>query len=454
MMLRNQIKLIDVTATVTFLYFMLSSVEASRTSPAIAKAKALISTNQLGVSSDPNRHAPLWADEDEIPIKATPSKGSDTGVEPIDEVSKDVPKEWEHLHHVGRALEHLDNPEDAPEEVFTLPKITSAMIMQSLVSIFMSLICLLMCAFGYTRVKTDLRIPPNDGQDHSPDLLNRGAWRFGLFDCIHDSKICMISCCCPIIRWSDTMRMAGLMTFWSAILIMGFLYAINPLTGGLTLLVMLCIATYRRQQMRKLFGMISGDHTSVCEDCCVYFWCSCCAIAQEARQLEEAYAVGYPLQIKEPLRVPQQSQPSYMVPQQSQRLMEYQQPSPMPQPSWGQPQPQPVMQQPIMQQQPMMMPSLPPAQPVMSQPMMVSQGSMGSLPPTQSMPMQSMQSLPPQNVQSLPPVQYVQSLPPVQYQEQQFVSGPPVMGSPMGQPMPRGTPPGSLQSMPPTTYQQ
>jgi len=379
---------------VTFLYFLLNAVESSRTSPAVLKAKAFISTKD-----EPNRHPPLWTDEEaeKLPVKATKAEGTDTGVEAVDDVSKDVPKEWEHFHKAGKALEHLDNPEDAPKEVFTLPKITGSMIMQSLVSIFMSMICLLCCAFGYTRVKTDSRYPPNDGQDHSPNALNRGTWRYGLCEFNGaDTKLCFISCCCPIIRWSDTMRMSGLMTFWSAIFIMGFLYAISALTGGLTLLLMLCLTTYRRQQLRRFFGMKSGDHTTLCEDCCFYCWCSCCAIAQEARQLEEAYAVGYPLQIKEPLRSPPPMQPLSMqpamqpLPPPSARFQYTpESPKPMPAPSWG------TAPAPALQQQPMMisqqpMPSLPPAQP-MSGSVFVN---------TQGMPMQS---LPPQSAQSLPP---------------------------------------------------
>lgn len=450
---------------VACLYLVLSTIEGARTTPSGVQTKALIGTNHLTVSGDPKTGAPLWETEagKDIPVKATEKGvGSDTGIEPVDEVSKDVPKEWEHFHRVGKALEHLGNPQDAPKEVFVMPKISVAMITQSLLSIFSSMLLTLCCAFAYTRIKEDRRVPLNDGEEHSPNALNRGTWRFGLFDCIHDSKICIISCCCPCIRWSDTMRMAGLMGFWAALILMAFLNAISPITGGITMLVMLCMATYRRQQIRKLFGIKGGDHTSMFEDCCVYCWCSCCAIVQEARQLEEAYAVGYPLQIKEPLR-PQYSGRGQMQPLQSQRL-DYMPPQPSqrlvneePRPIWGswtaptsigppssQPLPQPGMmvQQPqvIMSQQPMG--SLPPAQ--------MSPQPMGSLPPPQKSPQPmyaqpvSVPSLPPQ---SLPP-QSVQSLPPVQYQQQQFVAGPPVM---MGQPLPMGTPPGSMQSMGPTS---
>lgn len=234
------------------------------------------------------------------------------------------------------------------------------------------------------------------------------------------------------------MRMAGLMAFWTAIIVMGFLYAVSPYTGGLALLVMLCLVTYRRQQVRQLFGMNSGGMTTMGEDCCVYIFCSCCAIVQEARQLEEAYAVGYPLQIKAPMappmsqrplpmpsqRLPSQvltlpSQPlqsqriEYMQPQASQRLVEpqYQAQRSMPQASWGQaPQQQPVMQQ-----------------------------------PTYLQPSYSQQSLPPVSQSVIRPPQSMQSLPPVQYQQQpQFASNQQTFR----------TPTGSMQSMPPTNYQQ
>jgi len=444
---------------VACLCLVLSAVDASRTPPAGVQAKALISKTSLTVSDKPNEHRPLWENKDtkKIPVpKMDKSDGTKTGIEPIDDVSKEVPKDWEHLHTVAKTLKKIsDDPEKVTEHKF--PKITGTIIMQSLVSIFMSMICLLICAFGYTRVKKDAVYPPQDGTDHSVQALSTGKWRYGMFDCMHDSHICLISCCCPCIRWSDTMRMAGLMAFWTAIFVMGFLGAASSLTGGLALLVMLCLATYRRQQVRKLFGMNSGDATSYCEDCCLYIFCSCCAIAQEARQLEEAYAVGYPLQIKEPLRPQSQRREeplmsaTRMQPPPSQRIdyqpqsqpqrVEYQSQSQLqrsPQPSWGQVQ-QPQWQPQPQMAQPQPMTSLPPARP---------QQMMASLPPAQfgSQPLLSQQVImPPQSMQSMP----LQGAP-VQYQQQPFMSAP--MGAPMTSLPPAGSPMGSMQSLGPTQY--
>lgn len=288
------------------------------------------------------------------------------------------------------------------------------------------MICVLLCAFGYDRVKTDSRYSlgtnplgysPQAGEAHSQDALNRGTWRWGLFECFGDIKICMISCICPCIRWSDTMRMAGLMGFWIAIILMSFLYALSPFVGGISSLIMLAIVTYRRQEIRKLFRM-NSDGTTWCEDCCTYMWCSCCAIVQEARQLEEAYAVGYPLAvIKEypasSRYVPQQWQPQ---PQQSDRRP---MPPPasqplLPPPGAGYPMPPPAPQ------------PLPGAGP----PMIIQQGQpmMNMGPPMAGQPM----------IAAGPPMTYPG--PPIQMQAQPKFAP---MGPPMSQPMAMGTPPGS-----------
>lgn len=411
--------------TVVCLYLVLNAIEGSRTPPVdhLGKnGKALIGTKQLAVSG-----------------------------QPIDDAAKEVPDQLKDNTGIGQTMDSLEHLNDhlndisvsekevrIPERRIPLPqisKISGAMILQSIISIFMAMICTLLCAFGYDRVKTDSRYSlgtnplgysPQAGEEHSQDALKRGTWRWGLFECFGDIKICMISCICPCIRWSDTMRMAGLMGFWIAIILMSFLYALSPFVGGISSLIMLAIVTYRRQELRKLFRM-NSDGTTWCEDCCTYMWCSCCAIVQEARQLEEAYAVGYPLAvIKEYPASSSRSQQRQPQPQLSDRLPmppPASQPLPPP-PGAGYPMPPPAPQ-----------PLRGAGPPMSMQPMM----SMG--PPMAGPPM-TYQSMPPRSVQSLGPG------PPMQMQAQpQFAS----MGPPMGQPMPMGTPPGSIQSMGPTT---
>lgn len=125
------------------------------------------------------------------------------------------------------------------------------------------------------------------------EVPGQGTWRFGLFSCFyaHPAMVC-VACCCPSIRWADTMRMAGVYTFWMGFLIFAGLSLLAPVTFGLSGLALLVLATWKRRHLRRLFNM-STDYSTVALDCCTYLCCTCCAIVQEAQQLEEAYAVKH-----------------------------------------------------------------------------------------------------------------------------------------------------------------
>merc|ERR1719379_1318290 len=105
---------------------------------------------------------------------------------------------------IGQTTDTLDKLDDisVSEKEVRIPlpqisQISGTLILQSIVSIFMSMICVLLCAFGYSRVKTDSQYPPQDGEEHSQNALSQGTWRWGLFDCFKaDIKICLVSCLC------------------------------------------------------------------------------------------------------------------------------------------------------------------------------------------------------------------------------------------------------------------
>jgi len=52
------------------------------------------------------------------------------------------------------------------------------------------------------------------------------------------------------------------------------------------------VGSHYRHRVREMFGMEQTWGTAV-GDCCAYWWCAPCAIVQEARQIEEAYAVDH-----------------------------------------------------------------------------------------------------------------------------------------------------------------
>lgn len=128
------------------------------------------------------------------------------------------------------------------------------------------------------------------------------AWAYGLFDCSgatgEDLPICGMACCCPIIRWADTMSNPKVATsepkapqtglgFWQAIGIALALVFLSPFTGGLSSLLLFSIMMYYRHKLRQIFRHSPGTLGSFCYD----FWglccCTCCAIVQEAREVEK-----------------------------------------------------------------------------------------------------------------------------------------------------------------------
>lgn len=131
-------------------------------------------------------------------------------------------------------------------------------------------------------------------QQHSISLLNQGTWRFGLFDCLEaDRVVCCVACFCPSIRWADTMRMAGVYSFWVGLLVFASLLNLSSATAGVSYLVLLIVVVRKRQDLRRLFAM-KEDYATMATDCCSYFCCMCCTLIQDARQMEEAYALNHP----------------------------------------------------------------------------------------------------------------------------------------------------------------
>eukprot|EP01101_Sappina_pedata_P013163 TRINITY_DN9447_c0_g1_i1.p1 TRINITY_DN9447_c0_g1~~TRINITY_DN9447_c0_g1_i1.p1 ORF type:complete len:155 (+),score=15.42 TRINITY_DN9447_c0_g1_i1:30-467(+) len=108
-------------------------------------------------------------------------------------------------------------------------------------------------------------------------LLNEGAkrdWTSGLCGCFSDMSSCCLSCCCPCIQFgSNAEKINGsnsvlMCCLW--IVAAHFCCASN-LVGG-----------FFRSELREKNG-IEG---STCGDFCTHCCCTCCSLAQEARELE------------------------------------------------------------------------------------------------------------------------------------------------------------------------
>lgn len=122
---------------------------------------------------------------------------------------------------------------------------------------------------------------------------NNGLYfAYGLFSCDHcfghHAHVCLCAFCCAPLRLADTWNKEPsplVKSFWSALIIVACLAGLNQLTFGFTGIVLLGICVHLRQKMRQKYGLESGGSTWVF-DCCSWFWCPFCTMAQEARQVE------------------------------------------------------------------------------------------------------------------------------------------------------------------------
>lgn len=125
-----------------------------------------------------------------------------------------------------------------------------------------------------------------------------GDFRYHLLEPVEDLGICCLACWCPFIRWADTIRMLGFLQFWVGLAVVLGLSLLSPFTGGLGGIALLCVFIVYRQKFREFFGLPHGNCGTVTSDCCAYMCCTCCAIVQEARMVEHAYALNYPPEVK------------------------------------------------------------------------------------------------------------------------------------------------------------
>lgn len=165
-----------------------------------------------------------------------------------------------------------------------------AMVIQALISWVLFMIIALIVV--HTCYKRGL---PNEKDDDFKGNAKH-TLESGHFGCFEDSYICFCSCCCMAIRWSDTISHAGLHAFWTAFALFALFGLLNDFTyGGFFFGIFTCaLMTYCRQQLREKFGLPHFDVATVVIDCCYICWCPCCAVAQEARAVKEAYLAGKP----------------------------------------------------------------------------------------------------------------------------------------------------------------
>jgi len=108
--------------------------------------------------------------------------------------------------------------------------------------------------------------------------------------------ICFWACCCPGIRWADTMSKLSIHKFWPAFWFLTALYCISfiPLAALPAQFLIVCYMTYHRQEFRKKFNFEFQGGATWAADLFAYCCCMCCAVAQEARHTRQACLAGHP----------------------------------------------------------------------------------------------------------------------------------------------------------------
>lgn len=125
----------------------------------------------------------------------------------------------------------------------------------------------------------------------SEQEVRQDEFQWGAFDaseCGRDWKICGCAMFCPWVRWSATAShpQISFINFFIGLGIMAFLSSASSITFGATIPLLILIAVLCRQRIRNSYGLPYGKIETFAWDCLLWACCPCCAIAQEARQIE------------------------------------------------------------------------------------------------------------------------------------------------------------------------
>jgi len=161
----------------------------------------------------------------------------------------------------------------------------SAALLRICVSIVVQALLIALFSFLYVKHKPASVVELEEGS--KKESLD-GDFKHNLFDCLETPRLSVFTFCCCGIRWADSMRMLGELTFISAIAIWLGVEVLGAILGGIFGWLMLAaVGMMYRQKIRKAFGMPSSTYL-MSLDFASWLCCMCCTIVQETRQVEEA----------------------------------------------------------------------------------------------------------------------------------------------------------------------
>lgn len=157
----------------------------------------------------------------------------------------------------------------------------------------------LICAFIYDKVRKNYKYP-----QPKPDIEPDDDFTYGLFGCYSDPKLSLMACCCPALRWADSMDKAAtpaksLISYWPGVLlVLGFTlvnmmlsFALLHVFCGFCLhIVFVLVMVFFRQKLRRRYQIKGGSFRTFAADMIGWLCCPCCSIVQEAREVEQSLA--------------------------------------------------------------------------------------------------------------------------------------------------------------------
>lgn len=190
-----------------------------------------------------------------------------------------------------KATEPVQTPVSSPAEE---KESARSWVMFTKITVY--LLFIILFAFLYDKVRHNTAFPQVKGVDD-----HEAGFSYGLFGCFQDLRLAVFSCMCPVLRWADTMDKSGndsygsLITYWKGIALMATLYALNmyigyvamyPFLGLSFATVLLVVNVIYRQKLRRRYSILAGSFRTFAEDVGAWLCCPCCAMVQEARQVE------------------------------------------------------------------------------------------------------------------------------------------------------------------------
>lgn len=148
----------------------------------------------------------------------------------------------------------------------------------------------------------------DEGETWRESVINaHGGWSHSLWGCCEAPAICLCSCFCPAVRWSETMSYVPALAFccfgqhqmvnfwfWLMFILAATVSAsflLFPLHDLVRVLMLPMLLAVFRYQLRGRFSIERGAGVCI-RDCVLYSCCLCCTLTQDARLVEDAVKKG------------------------------------------------------------------------------------------------------------------------------------------------------------------